>query len=422
MNGKIKSYFKDFCKNGHIIPALFFTAILFTAIIVNYEFSIFNRIIKHNDVFTFVIVAAAIMAACVLFYFGLCARKGKITLADVMGISIAVVGLIWLIYTLIIHDSMTTHRLILIIGAIVIGLSYTALRIFQYSREHSPAKIFNRTFKGYCVTVVEKFSFPALVVIAGVCTCVTYLIFNAKFLRSFISIKDVNLIAVGIILAIPVIVYAIKSVFDRKINTVDAILFSGIVPITVTLIQILVKYPSEKKLAVWMIAVGVYLVAMLIRFVRFDLTAKITSLKTCKNCSVINYFGKLFKTYDVALILAAGALIAGTALVVLKTQAFKTYFGIKNGAISIELKLIPITIITLTAVATLGLGALVSASSLKRKDVCIGDLLLSICFSFVIFGFITLVSHPSPNLLKILIVLTVYCISLFSVRIVNVNK
>ena len=422
MNGKIKGYFRDFCKNGHIILALFFTAVLFTAIVINYEFSIFSRIIRHKDVFDFVIVAAAVIASCALLYFGLCARNGKMTLADAIGISISAVGLIWLIYTLIIHDTMTTHRLILIIAAIVIGLGYTALRIAHYGREHEVAKIFNRTLKGYYVTVVEKFSFPALVVIAGVCTCITYLLFNAKFLRSFISVKDVNLIAVGIILAIPVIAYAIKSVFDKKINTVDAVLFGGIVPISVTLVQILVKYPSEKKLAVWMIAVGVYLVAMLIRFIRFDLNAKVTLPDTSKNCSALAYFRKLFKTYDVTLILAAGALIAGVALVVLKTQAFRTYIGIKNGRIFVELKLVPIAIITLAAVATLGLGALVSAGSIKHKDVCIGDLLLSICFSFVIFGFITLVSHPSPNLFKILVALTVYCITLFSIRIVNVKK
>ena len=183
-----------------------------------------------------------------------------------------------------------------------------------------------------------------------------------------------------------------------------------------TALQIFKLDFSPLRGVLWAIVFGIYLVVTFVRYKSFSHEAEIQPKSVC-GC----YFNSLFKKYDICAAAAIGGIIALAGSIILRKRLIQETF-FHNGEFHIEILGIPSAVVIGTALIALGFFALTALFGVKNKNACIGDFFLSICTSFVVFTFITLIAHPSQYLLYLNTAFCVYCVVMFVIRAKIVDK
>jgi len=420
MSMEKKNYLKDLTKSGYLLIALLIASLAMTAFVVSYDYGLFATLYKFQKVLKYVIVVFAVFAVVTILYLVIGLRFKKTTLCDSFYLAMIIVGIAFFAYIGIAYGSFNVRRILVPVISLVVGLAFTTIRIVLYNKINKAKQEKNLDkIRSYFSEIVNKFSLFAIIVAAGIVVCVAYKLFNPD--NNGRLLKNTNFLIVSIVCLVPLIVYSVKGTLVKHVTTFDALLLSGVVSLPAILIQILISSYSETSLTVWAIIVALYLVCVLVRFIRY--TPSVSAIKN--TCSCKCYFKSLFVKEDMLLAISIAGVIAFVAVKLLCSRALHNYL-FDNGAtlneIKISLKALPTLVIAGSALAALAFFALMSLLGANKKTVGIGDFFLAICTLFVLFGFITLIAYPSSLYLYMLIAFAVYCLVMIIIRAIVVSK
>lgn len=406
-----RNYIKDLLRHGYFILALLITSVAMTGIVASYEFGLFGALMSINGARALLIVGLIVCAVVGGIYLIMGLKFKKQSVADSVYLAITLIGIVFLFYFLIALKTPNARRILFAIALIVIGGILSFIRIWNYEHADSHGK-FNTDgnhIKQYFAELFNKFSFASIVVAFVVLVCFAHLVLNSTFAP---ILKDTATLIISAICVIPLIVYGVLNAKDRDISPVDALAFAALLALPVVLAMIFVLYYSPLRVIVWAVIFGALIVFIFLRLVTYG------SVKghVRKTFSANNYFQKVFAKHDPLLSLSIGALIALVALVTLSTRSFQEHL-LDGASVGLVLKSVPIAVVLVSAVGALVLFAIVTLLGCKNKNVGIVDFFLANCVSFIIFGYLTLIAHPSPILLYLLSAFLVYCIIITVVRV-----
>ncbi len=417
MNVEKKNYFKDVAKKGYVIAALLFAMLAITGIVASYEFGLYGTVAATGHVMSFVTVVLSVIGLATLAFLIIGLRLKNPSIADAIYLAIVAFGIAFLLFVAIELKEFNIRRVLFAVIVLVLGAVLLTLRIAGYEKANSEGKLkgSNNVIKSYYSELINKYSFVAIILAAVVSICGAYILFNKSI---GVQLKYSEFYAVAIICLIPFFIYAVKAAFSKTVNVLDAFLLSGVVSFPVLFVQIFVTSYSPLRAILWAVALMIYLALTFIRYLRYKPDALPVEYKTADG----NYFKTLFAKYDILLAMAIASITALAGVIMLRTRAIQTYFFDANGAINILTRAIPYAATLAGSLLPLAFFALTALLSVGKKSVGIGDFFLLICFCFVIFGFVTLIAHPSPWMLYLNSAFTLYTVVLTFIRSKIVNK
>ncbi len=403
-----KNYFKDLFYSVHFIIALLLTSITMTLIVASYDFNITGAIFSSKRVLTLIVLVLVIFAIVFFPYLCFNLKSKKVTIADSLYLTLVLVGIIFFLYSALTTRQFSIYQLTFAVLALAVGALFTVLRMHFY---YTDAKEFKFVAKNkiskYYFAIFSKFHYIAVVVISGLAILLSYFLTDSTTIS---IIKHPKTLIVCLICVFPTIVYALTKINSKTITVFDCLGISCILALPLILVKFLALSYSPLKIVVWALAVAVYIVYLLLRFKFFDINAKV---QTSENKN--DYFAKLFAKYDIGFILSVGGIIALFASLLIDGDLLHSLYA--KGSLNIGASMLPIIVLTAVALIALAFFALVALIGVKKKAVCIVDLFLQLCLAFIIFGFISLISHPSLILLFLLIAFLVYTIAMLAIRI-----
>lgn len=420
MNTEKKNYLKDVTKGGYLLIAFLIASLAMTAFVMSYDYSLFGIIFKHKSVLKYVIVIFSVFAAVTLLYLIISLKFKKATLADSFYLAMIIVGIAFFAYIGIAYGTFNARRIVVPSVAVFLGIVFTVVRVICYNKVNAEkVKAPANKIKSYYSDILNKFSFFAMIVAAGIAVCIIYKLFNEE--SNYRILKNDNFKIMTAVCLLPLIVYAVKGALVKTVTMFDALLLTGVITLPATLIQLLMRVYSEVNLGIWAVVVALYLICLLLRFIKYDPNAK----RIAPICTSKCYVNALFKKHDMLLLLAISGVIAFIAMQLLCSRSLHTYLfenSVTLDKIDISLKALPTLVIAVSALAALGFFAIMALLGVKKKSVGIGDAFLAICTLYVLFGFITLVAYRSSLYLYGLIAFAAYCLILIVIRAIVVNK
>ena len=413
---KSKNYFKGLFSGINIFVTIFLICIAMTALVANYEFGIIGAIVSSKSVFTYSLVLSGVALLIFIAYLVLCAKKEKITLADSIALASIIIGLALIFYFVIATGTFNLRRILAIVGCIIFGFAYIMIRSHCYGnakqKEYPPHSI-----RGYYATIIKKYPLPLVAFVSALLVFIVFLALASGFVRSFFRTNRLATLIACIILAVPIIAWAIRSVFKPAINFVDVLLLSVVAVFPIALLQILVTSFSTYKMLAWSIALAVYLIVMFIRLSKFDLTKKETVVTDYSG----NYLRCVSSKYSLLEILALASFMALIVFVMLK-------ISVLLGAITLILKgnmtyrVLPILALSGFVFGVVGICALGSLVGAKNKQLGTSDFMLMTLIAFAIANLIVFAVDQSIFLLIAVAVLIIYSLVLAAIRIVALRN
>ena len=401
-----KNYLKDLFFNAHFIVALLFTSIAMTGIVASYDFNLLGVIIRYKHVLSLVGITLILFAIVFIPYLFINLKSKKITIADSFYLSFILIGLAFFIY-IALSSKFNLYKASFAILALAIGGLLFVLRMHFYYNDAKESKFVakNKVSK-YYAAIFNKFHYIGLLVISGVSIFLSYFLTEPETIS---IIKQPKTMIVFLICILPTIIYAFTKINSKTITVFDCFGVSCILAFPLILFKFIVFTYSPLKVIVWAVALLIYIVYLLLRFKFFDANAKI------KEHNDHHYLSTLYSKYDIGLILSVGGLIAMFASLLIDGDMLHPLYA--HDAFSLDVSLLPIVVLTVVALASLFFFALIALFGVNKKEVCIVDLFLQFCLSFIVFGFISLISHPSIILLVLLVAFLVYSAILLTIRV-----
>ncbi|MBO7149720.1 MAG: hypothetical protein J6V71_02385 [Clostridia bacterium] len=407
-----KNYLKDLFFNAHFIVALLFTSIVMTGIVANYDFDLLGVIIRYKHVLSLVGITLVLFAIVFIPYLFVNLKNKKITIADSFYLSFIFIGLAFFIYIATTSQSFNLYKVSFAILALAVGGILLVLRMhFYYIDAKEPKFIAKNKVSKYYSAIFNKFHYISLLVISGIAVFLSYFLTEPATIS---IIKQPKTMIVLLICILPTIVYAFTKINSKTITVFDCFGVSCILAFPLILFKFIVFTYSPLKVIVWAVALLIYIVYLLLRFKFFDANA------TVKENNDHHYLSTLYSKYDIGLILSVGGLLAMFASLLIDGDMLHPLYA--QGTIKFSVSLLPIVVLTATSLLTLAFFALVALFGVNKKDVCIADLFLQFCLSFILFGFISLISHPSIILLIMLVAFLVYSVILLTIRVHKCHK
>lgn len=402
-----KNYFKDLFYNVHFIIALLLTSISMTFIVACYNFNITGAIFRSKHVLALIVLIFVLFAIVFLPYLCFNLKSKKITIADSLYLTLVLLGVVFFLYSALTERQFSIYQLVFNVLAIALGFAFIVLRMHFYYTDAEEFKFVakNKVSK-YYFAIFSKFHYIAVVVISGLAILLSYFLTDSTTLS---IIKHPKTLIVCLICAYPIIVYALTKINSKTITVFDCLGVAGVLALPLILVKFVILSYSPLKVIVWAIAFAAFIVYLLLRFKFFDPTAKVQTAEKQ------DYFSTLYAKYDIGFILSVGGLIALFASLLIHGDLLHPLYA--KGNVHISASMLPIIVLTAVALLALAFFALVALIGYNKKGVCIVDLFLQLCLSFILFGFISLISHPSLILLFLLIAFLIYTIAMLVVRV-----
>ena len=403
-----KNYFKNLFCSIHLIIALLIASITMTGMVACYDFNLFGAIFKNKHVLALVAVVLVLFAIVFLPYLCFNLKNKKITIADSIYLALVLTGIIFFIYSGFTTRQFSIYQFVFTTLLIAVGFLFIVFRMHFY---YTDAKEFTFVPKNkiskYYVAIFSKFSYVAVIIASGVAILLSYFLTDAPTLT---VIKRPRTMIVCLICIFPSIVYALTKINSKTITVFDCLGVACIVALPLILVKFIALSYSPLKVSLWAIVFAIYIVYLLIRYNSFDANAKVKVTEK-KN----DYFATLVAKYDIGLILSVGGLIAMFSSLLIDGDLLHPLYA--HAKFSISASLLPTIILAGFTFLALVFFVLVCAIGLKKKGVCIVDLFLSFCLSFVLFGLISLISHPSLILLALLLAFLVFAVIILAIRV-----
>ncbi len=415
---KKPGYFSSFFKNGCALAGLFFAALAFTVCIAAYQYNLLTELRATEGMFPFVLATAGIFALAAAIFCIANIKSGKINIADAFAWALIIDSLAYLVFLFCKFgtDSLTENRIIVLSIMFLLGLIYVTARSIVFDPEKNIEKrLSDKHFIAYLQKLIDKTGFLGILAIAAVVCCAAFLATDATF-RPFLTsaVKEKTFIVyVAVFAAVICLIYAAVSVADRNINLLDGVLVAGVIAIPVVLLNILlVNNSSENQLFVWAIAVGIYLIAVILRVVFLGVLNK----KTIVIGKGKGYFGKLFEKNSPLLTIAAAAVFAAAADLFFATDALANLLPKENSAIVPEIASFPALFLAALLALSFVCGAVLPVAGIKGKTINLGDFALFTGLLATIMSYTLLAFTEELYIIVMLVAFTVYYIIILSVR------
>lgn len=403
-----KNYFKDLFYNVHFIIALLLTSISMTFIVACYNFNITGAIFRSKHVLALIVLMFVLFAIVFLPYLCFNLKSKKITIADSLYLTLVLLGVVFFLYSALTERQFSIYQLAFNVLAIALGFAFIVLRMHFYYTDAEEFKfVAKNKISKYYFAIFSKFHYIAVVVISGLAILLSYFLTDSTTLS---IIKHPKTLIVCLICAYPIIVYALTKINSKTITVFDCLGVAAILALPLILVKFVILSYSPLKVIAWAIVFAIYIVYLLIRYNSFDANAKVRVTEK-KN----DYFATLVAKYDIGLIFSVGGLIAIFSSLLIDGDLLHPLYA--HAKFSISASLLPTIILAGFTFLALVFFVLVCAIGLKKKGVCIVDLFLSFCLSFVLFGLISLISHPSLILLALLLAFLVFAVIILAIRV-----
>lgn len=408
---KIKNYLKDFCKSEKLIISLLLTCFALTLLTANYIFDITQVLYSSTHVLLLFAICVCVFLVPVLAYILFSLRAKKLTIADAIYVSLILIGVAFFLFFAIALDKINKIKIIFGLTLIIAGLILTLIRIAVYAKLKSDEKSQVYNVKQFCKDILSKYSFVALFFISISIICFTYFLLTPQVI---LTLKDKTFMLTTLILFLPTIAYAIFNLKNKQVFLLDAVALALLFACPIMFASIMIFSFSKLKiyvLAITMLVLGAYL---LIRFAYYNPDAKTEKSNKC------GYVKCVLSKYNVLMILSIGGLIALFAKLLITSDVLHPLYAFEKFTFNVNL--LPTILLTFIALTALGLFALISLFGITKKGVGITDLSLAISLSFIVFGLISLISHPSLYFLIGLSAFLVYSLILLIIRVKKYKK
>ncbi len=408
---KIKNYLKDFCKSEKLIISLLFTCFAMTLLTANYIFDITQVLYSSTHVLLLFAICGCVFLVPVLAYILFSLRAKKLTIADAIYMSLILIGVAFFLFFAIALDSINTIKILLGLTLLIAGLVLASIRIAIYARLKSDenAQVFN--VKKYCKDVLSKFSFVTIFAICIAVICLTYFLLIPQVIA---VLRDKIFMLTSVILILPTLAYAIFNLKNKQLILLDVVALACLFASPIMLSLIIVFSLSKLKLYIWAITMLILGIYLLIRFAYYNPDVKKEKVQKC------GYVNSVLSKYNLLMILSIGGLIAFFTKLLITSDVLHPLYAFEKFTFNVNL--LPTILLTFIALISLGLFALISLFGVTKKGVGIADLSLAISLSFIAFGLISLIAHPSIYFLIGLSAFLVYSIILLVLRVKKYKK
>ncbi|MBQ7340331.1 MAG: hypothetical protein IJW43_05720 [Clostridia bacterium] len=390
-NGYLAKYFKSFS----FIPTLFIASILSTVFILAERYGIISGFTNGNFPKNFNLYTIITCCYYVLLYsiFALStAKKKRLCSADYTNFAIILTCIAYVLYTLFVSKKITVLRIAIPSGIFAFMLLICSIRKVYFNPYEDNGTIYytKNSINAYYHALFKNYSFFAILLFSIALTCLSYVILRTKTVINFSS----SGIVIPIILAGVILSLLIYNSIAKMVGILDASVLSLTVTLIPTLLQILLLHKNSEVfdtyMIYWAVFVGIALILTLLRFIFFDIS------KIGKNTAehfegnrIIAYFKKVSSKYGLCSVLTT-SFVATAIFILMLLFANPLYFIRPNdaGGYSILFPIIPTMIINLVFVGAVGIGLIVSGSTLKAPKITFGDfmMLVNLIFSLASMG------------------------------------
>lgn len=403
-----KNYFKDLFCSINLIIALLIASITMTGMVACYDFNLFGVIFQNKHILALIAVILVLFAIVFLPYLCFNLKSKKITIADALYLALVFTGIIFFIYSAFTTRQFSIYQFIFPSLLLIVGFLFIVFRMHFY---YTDAKEFTFVPKNkiskYYVAIFAKFSYLSVIIVSAVAILLSYFLTESATLS---AIKRSRTMIVCLICIFPTIVYALTKINSKTITVFDCLGVACIVALPLILVKFIAFSYSPLKVSLWAIAFAVYIIYLFVRYNSFDANAKVEV-----NEKKDDYFATLLAKYDIGLILSVGGLIAMFASLLIDGDLLHPLYA--HAKFSISVSLLPTIVLAGVTFLALVFFVVVCAMGLKKKGVCIVDLCLSFCLAFVVFGLISLISHPSLILFLLLLAFLVFAVIILAIRV-----
>ncbi|MBQ9485899.1 MAG: hypothetical protein IJU83_03575 [Clostridia bacterium] len=427
-NQKRQGYFSVFFKQWHFVTALLLTAILFTGLLADLEYSFLANLYHSPKLFVTVgiVFGVALIVLAVTMFIE--SGRAKINAADLFGWAFVIAGAAYAIL-LAVFGKVSPARMGLAVVLFIYGAIVLIRSLRAYSKGENNDGIVEKSASGYYSILFKKYSFLAVIALSLFTVLAVYCFVNAP--KVGLNTADVwrsNAYRVFAYIYIAIVViYALSGMLDKTVRFFDVYVVSFLISAPIIAIEIAIMDLAAITKTRWFIIAAVMFVGALalsfIRFKRFDPAAN-GDVKLFKN-NRSGYLAQISAKYTLLAPLAAAFSLFIVTLVVFRyTQFSSTYTKVLNGEIADDsFGTITYLIVSAASYFFLLFAGLISFASIKSKKVCIGDVMLLLCLCYTVIALISFVAmEPSRLGLWAMIIVLVYLAALLFVRIKTVKS
>lgn len=408
-----KKYLKDLLKNGHLLMAFLLTSLAMTFIVANYEFRLISTVRKYTHLLNFLFVGLAIFGVLILVY----AIKGlfskKTTMADSIYLAIFLAGIGFLLYNVLVLESISLLRLTVIVFAIFVGFIPLIIRLFTYSNDHdSVSHKISLSIIRYVKDTIKSCNIIGVIFASAILVALTYFFTDYAVINLY---QDKNIFIITLVCLLPTLLYGIFSLTSRKLTALDSFGVAYLVAFPIMIITIFTFALSKLKLLVLVITLLVYVIFLVFRIANYN------PAKAKEFIKPNGYVNNVLAKYNLLLITAIGGILALISMLILKCDILLPLY-LERSVKVFTFAMAPTAFITICALLALALFALTSLVGCAKKEILVSDFTLGVSISFIFFGFISLLAHPSNILFCGLTAFLIYSVIILIVRLINYKK
>ena len=410
---KSKSYLKSLLTGINLVWVLTIASVMLTGIVASYDFGLFGSVVSSSNALSLAIILAGGFGLATLIYMLCNLKNSEISFADMLAGAFVFVGLFFFAYVFISTGSLNGRRIIAAALLVVVGVVYMLIRAKCKKNEETEKTYENTSIKGYFATIFKKFSLPFIVLLTVAISCFTYLFFSANFVDNYLKGSRV-VIAITVLFAMPLVISLFKKIGSKNVNILDALLIPIGAALIFSLISLILKDYSTKKMVVWTILLAVYVLVINNRLTKFDLSEKDATIKPVESDS---YANALLGTYNIFDILAISSTMALISAMILRSGIILS--GTANG---LDVGFLPVFVLIIAIGCVIAYGCISALIGLKKKQIGCGDFWLGVLASFAVCGFISLMIYSSVLLGYMLVIFSVFVLILLLIRAKNLKN
>ncbi|MBQ8197171.1 MAG: hypothetical protein IJZ73_03830 [Clostridia bacterium] len=379
-------YVKSLFKKGYVIPALFIALIMVTALIVVHKFGLVGKLLKLDGHLKFVICSAVFMGVVAVIYLFSAIKSKCLNVADCFYLAFIVAGVIYLIILMTVLKS-SPRRSGFAALMMLVGLFFMNLRAKYFTGAEREKQIIytKNSLLAYFSEICRKYAFITVLTVAGVGICILYKAISPTF--SFGLSKKEALVA-GV-LALPVLAYLVKAIFDKGVNLLDVVIFASLFILPVILFQIIFLIKNNTmQLAVLLALFTMLILVVNLRALSIDLTKPIEEkLANPEDSKLKRYYTALSSKYGIMAIAAVGAIIPLIIFLYADPVTLKSIITIiKTGKIVVSFRLIMVSAVLGVVLLASALAVVFAILGLGSKKVNVGDFALGVLFVISLIG------------------------------------
>lgn len=424
---KKPSYLATLFRKGHIVTALLLAAIAVAFLITDFEYnflgSLYNRPRFYIAVYFIAIVALLLLSVAVFAEAG---HKG-VSVADSFACAYVFTGIANGI-AFYFYDKMSTENLVLAGFLFLFGIISLIKGTVSYNSEtFDGEEEIKHNIAGYYTLLLKKYSFITVLLIGVFALIMGYAYLVAPALGvSYTLVWANEYFNIFFYAGLGVIgLYSLVSVFGKKIGFFDAYLLAFLIASPLAVISLLLMgAPLNSR---WFIGsaiiFGASVIATVIRFLRFDPKANRdndSALPVGKS-----YFASVSKKFTLLTPISTGVTIFLITLILFRYNHFSAvYMYYLDGTLEDKIfGTVPYLVVEIASHVFLITAGLIAFASIKSKTVCLGDVMLIICITYMICAILSFALMQMSKVGLIVIILILFYMSaLLLVRITTVRN